>query len=177
MKWRIKMGIVSLIFFGGIIAFALTRGFSFTGGGATAFDSQFEKWARINGVSVELLRAIARVESSMNSRAIGDNGDSIGLMQINCRPDSSGVCTARFPGVPIWPGATRNKLLGAEFNIAVASYILRENIDRYGFVKGVAVYNRYASRNENPPFTNQGYVNKVMLALGGIPDDVQEMEQ
>lgn len=46
------------------------------------YDDLFKKWASMRGLDWKLLRAFATVESDLKETATGDNGASIGLMQI-----------------------------------------------------------------------------------------------
>jgi soluble lytic murein transglycosylase-like protein len=46
------------------------------------YDDIFKKWASLRGLDWKLLRAFATVESNLKETAIGDNGRSIGLMQV-----------------------------------------------------------------------------------------------
>jgi len=46
------------------------------------YDDIFKKWASLRGLDWKLLRAFATVESSLKETATGDDGRSIGLMQV-----------------------------------------------------------------------------------------------
>jgi len=46
------------------------------------YDDIFKKWASLRGLDWKLLRAFATVESSLKEMAMGDDGRSIGLMQV-----------------------------------------------------------------------------------------------
>ena len=46
------------------------------------YDDIFKKWASLRGLDWKLLRAFATVESSLKEMATGDDGRSIGLMQV-----------------------------------------------------------------------------------------------
>jgi soluble lytic murein transglycosylase-like protein len=46
------------------------------------YDDLFKKWGELRGLDWKLLRAFATVESDLKETAIGDNGRSIGLMQV-----------------------------------------------------------------------------------------------
>ncbi|HKY19645.1 MAG TPA: lytic transglycosylase domain-containing protein [Vicinamibacterales bacterium] len=74
----------------------------------------------------ELLYAIGSVESShdRSARAVADNGTySVGLMQIN----SSWFSTLRTYGIE------EHELLEPCINIQVGAWILRQEVDRYGY--------------------------------------------
>jgi hypothetical protein len=57
---------------------------------------------------------------------------------------------------------TPQKLLDAETNVRIFSKIIDDNVRKYGLERGIATYNRWASRLENKPFTNQRYVDTVL---------------
>jgi len=133
-------------------------------------DDLYQKWGTQSGLDWRLLKAIARVESSENPNAVNPADPSTGLMQILCRPGEGGFCTNRF-NIDGWP-VTKNQLFDPDTNLKMGSQILSWNIRRYGFKRGIAVYNRWASRHdpENGPFGNQEYVNRVLgeyVGLGG----------
>lgn len=46
------------------------------------YDDLFKKWASMRGLDWKLLRAFATVESNLKESATGDDGRSIGLMQV-----------------------------------------------------------------------------------------------
>ena len=129
----------------------------------------YERWGRIHGVEPELLRAIAIVESNENPGAVNPSDPSIGLMQILCKADcQTCLCKNRF-NIEGWIVATPERLLDPDFNVQIGSQIIKWNIKTYGFEKGIAVYNRWASRNDprNGPFGNQAYVDKVLREFPG----------
>lgn len=121
-----------------------------------------EAGARYN-VDWRLLKAIAQVESSENANAVNPSDPSYGLMQVLCTGGE--VCQNRFPAVNGWQGMTKTKLLDPEVNIDIATQILKWNIDNYGqdgLDRAIAVYNNWSARNQQRPFSNQSYVNKVL---------------
>lgn len=103
-------------------------------------------------------------ESRLNPNAVNaaDN-ESIGLMQVLCRPDGLGGCSNKF-NVDGWSEATRKKLFDPRFNIRIGAQILAWNIRTYGLPKAIAVYNRWAERTAlvAGPFENQSYVDAVL---------------
>jgi soluble lytic murein transglycosylase-like protein len=124
----------------------------------------FKKWGAKYGVEWQLLKAVARKESRLNPNAVNDDdNESIGLMQVLCRPDGQGGC-ANSLKVDGWRGATRRKLFDPEFNIKIGTQILAWNIRKYGMPKAVAVYNRWGERSSpiGGPFENQPYVAAVL---------------
>ncbi len=113
-----------------------------------------------------LLRAISIVESAEGNFLVNNFEHSYGLMQILCKNDGDldQYCKNELPAVPMFDEATPNKLLNDTiYNVKIAAQILKWNQDKFGFKRGVAVYNSWSARNapENGPFPNQGYVDKV----------------
>lgn len=127
-------------------------------------DEIYAKWGAQFGVDARLLRAIAQTESSENPGAVNaaDN-ESIGLMQVLCRPDGAGGCTNKL-NVEGWTEATRDRLLDPEFNVYIGAQIIAWNIGQFGVQKGIATYNAWDQRSAPAagPFKNQVYVNKVL---------------
>jgi soluble lytic murein transglycosylase-like protein len=131
---------------------------------AASVDDLFRKWAAVYRVEWQLLKAIARKESRLNPNAVNnDDNESIGLMQVLCRPNGQGGCANNLK-VDGWSEATRGKLFDPEFNIRIGAQILAWNIRKYGMPKAVAVYNRWAERASPRagPFVNQAYVDTVV---------------
>lgn len=127
-------------------------------------DELFQKWGAYFGVEWQLLKAHAIVESSLDPNAVNEtDNESIGLMQILCRPDGNGGCMNRL-NVEGWSEATREKLFNPDFNIRIGAGILAWNIRHYGLPRGIAMYNRYAEKDSpiGGPFQNQAYVDKVL---------------
>lgn len=127
-------------------------------------DEVFAKWGAQYNVDPILTKSIARNESSLNPLAVNSaDNESLGLMQILCRPDGHGGCTNKF-NVDGWSEATREKLLTPDFNVQIGTQILAWNIQQYGLPKGIAVYNKWNERTSSPegPFGNQSYVDRVL---------------
>ncbi len=132
--------------------------------GAPTLDEIFVRVGNRRGVDPLLLKAIAMVESSLNPAAINTaDNESIGLMQILCRPDGRGGCSNRFD-VDGWAGISRDRLFDAETNVDIGAQILAWNIRTYGMPKALAVYNAWDQRSANVmgPFKNQSYVDKIL---------------
>jgi len=131
---------------------------------APSMDDLFRKWGVVYGVDWQLLKSIAVTESRLNPDAVNaaDN-ESIGLMQVLCRPDGGGGCSNGL-NVDGWSEATRKKLFDPRFNIKIGAQILAWNIRTYGLPKAIAVYNRWAERTSPVagPFQNQLYVDAVL---------------
>jgi soluble lytic murein transglycosylase-like protein len=127
-------------------------------------EASFRKIGLEKNVDWRLLAAIAKTESDFNSKAVNkDDNESLGLMQILCKPDGKGGCSNTL-NLPEWKGITREKLFDVETNLRIGAGIIAENISRYGMPRAVAAYNRYAERlsPQYGPFKNQAYVNKVL---------------
>lgn len=131
----------------------------------------YQRHAAALGIDWRIVRAIAQVESGENPSAVNaaDN-ESIGLMQVLCRPDGQGGCANRL-NVDGWDQATRARLFDPEFNVWIGAQILAWNIGQFGVLKGIATYNAWDQRTAPAagPFKNQAYVNKVIArarALG-----------
>lgn len=111
----------------------------------------FEEAGRFYGISPELLRAIAEVESNYNPNAINYNSNGsydFGLMQINS-------AWARTLGMDNWL-----RLGDPCFNVMVGAWVLAQCIDRYGYTwEAVGCY------NARSPEKRTRYANKVFRAL------------
>lgn len=134
---------------------------------AVTLDDLFEQYGARFAVDPALLKAVAMVESGLNPLAVRNNPPhdvSVGLMQILCIPDASGVCQNQFPALSDWRGTTFESLKNPELNICIGARILSDNIRRYGFPRGLAVYNSWSARHAsvNGPFPNDAYVAKVL---------------
>lgn len=138
----------------------------------SGLDFIYQKWANIRGLDWLLVKAVAQVESDEQPAAVNPNDPSYGLMQILCVQSSpTGHCRNRFPAIPNWDEATQEKLVSdPDYNVDIGTQILKWNLDAYGFPRGIAVYNRWASRNdpEQGPFGNQEYVDKVLAKLAAL---------
>jgi soluble lytic murein transglycosylase-like protein len=140
---------------------------------ARSIDDIFRAVGEEYGVPPALLKAIAIVESSMDARAVNPrDNESIGLMQILCKPDGKGGCGNRFD-IDGWETITREKLFDPETNIRMGAQILKWNLDTYGYPKGVAVYNAWDQRftDQNGPFKNADYVSKVVAHYGRLANE------
>ena len=128
-----------------------------------SYDELYRKYGQAVGIDWQLIKAVAIVESGENPKAFNPNDPSYGLMQI--------VYPATR-NIDDWPPENANKLYDPDYNIKVGSRILAWGIQKYGISRGIAVFNRYASRLDPPegPFGNQAYVDKVFRVytqLGG----------
>jgi hypothetical protein len=131
---------------------------------SSSIDDLLKKWGAAYGVEWRLLKAVAVTESRLNPNAVNSaDNESIGLMQVLCRPDGLGGCSNKL-NVDGWSEATRKKLFDPRFNIRIGAQILAWNIRTYGLPKAIAVYNRWAERMSlvAGPFENQSYVDAVL---------------
>lgn len=130
--------------------------------------SIYEGVAAREGVPAYLLRAHAIIESSEDPYAYRDEGNgraSRGLMQI--------LCPAPLPALEGngWDGDEPvggcGSLFDPVWNVTLGARVLRWNLTNYGFPRGSAIYNRWASRNDPPagPFGNQVYVDRLRRHL------------
>ena len=90
----------------------------------------YEKYGKQYGISPKLLKAIAKVESGEQPGIVGDDGESVGLFQIQ----------------PKWHMQRLKEgesLLDPEVNTRIACEILTELTDKYGTLDEVlTAYNR-----------------------------------
>ena len=129
-----------------------------------SIDDLLKKWGAVHGVEWQLLKAIAIKESRLNPNAVSTaDNESIGLMQVLCRPDGQGGCSNNL-NVDGWRKATRKKLFDPDFNIRIGAQILAWNIRSYRMPRAIAVYNRWAERRSPVagPFENLSYVDAVL---------------
>ena len=92
--------------------------------------SIYERYGKLYGISPKLLKAIAKVESGEQPSIVGDDGESIGLFQIQ----------------PKWHAQRLKEgesLLDPEVNTRIACEILTELMEKYGALDEVlTAYNR-----------------------------------
>jgi len=115
---------------------------------------QIYKKYESDDVPWQLLRAVAIVESSENYLAFNPNDPSYGLMQIlwtgNNRLNVDG-----------WPPPDLGALYDPEYNVRIGSQILAWNIAKYGWFRGIIVYNNWSARKGKIPLTSIKYYGKV----------------
>ncbi len=129
-----------------------------------SLDSIFNMQGATYGVEPVLLKAIAMTESSLNPRAVNPSDPSYGLMGI--------LYPATRFGIEGWPPASAEALYDPAYNVQIGAQVLAWNQRTYGWLRGIATYNRWASRLDPPagPFGNQAYVRRVLrhyVASGG----------
>jgi soluble lytic murein transglycosylase-like protein len=120
-------------------------------------DSCMAKAAALHHVDLSLLRAIAKVESNMNPKAVGKNtngSSDTGLMQIN---DWWLPTLAKH-------GIKKSDLLDACTSAYVGAWILARSIQQHGLTwRAVGAY------NSPTPKYQQIYADKVNKALAQRP--------
>ncbi len=88
-----------------------------------------EETADSYGISPKLIKAIIEVESGGDANAVGDNGNSLGLMQIQLRYHAQRLKEGE-------------SLLDPKVNVRVGCEILSEIMDKYGTLdEALTVYN------------------------------------
>lgn len=93
------------------------------------YKDYIEETAESYGISPKLIKAIIKVESGGDANAIGDNGNSLGLMQIQ----------PRYHAQRLKEGES---LLDPKVNVRVGCEILSEIMDKYSTLDEVlTVYN------------------------------------
>jgi soluble lytic murein transglycosylase-like protein len=85
------------------------------------YDDIFKKWASLRGLDWKLLRAFATVESNLKETAIGDNGRSIGLMQVQL------IIGQAYAGV-----SDLTELYDPDKNVEAGSGYIADLMSKYG---------------------------------------------
>lgn len=130
--------------------------------------SIYEGVAAREGVPAYLLRAHAIIESGEDPDAYRDEGGgraSHGMMQILCPSPLPALEGNGWSGD--YPVGGCESLRDPVWNVTLGARVLRWNLAQYGFPRGSAIYNRWASRNDPPggPFGNQVYVDRLRRHL------------
>lgn len=119
----------------------------------------FLQAARTYGISVELLWAIARVESNFQVTATGYNKNGtrdLGVMQIN---------SGHLPRLAAHAITDQRLLTESCLNVHVGAWILRENLERYGYTwEAVGAYNASERRRD----LRLNYARKVHRKLAEL---------
>lgn len=130
----------------------------------SGLNALYATYGAMFGVDWRLVHAVALHESGENPAAVNHaDNESLGLMQVLCRPDGRGGCANKL-NVQGWSTATRERLLDPDFNVYIGAQILADNIRQYGVEKGIAVYNAWDQHTAPTagPFKNQAYVDDVL---------------
>lgn len=109
-------------------------------------DEIFKKWGDYYKIDPMLLKAIATNESSLDSQAIGDDGASLGLMQLQ-------FATARAYGCQ-----DSNDLFDAEENVRCGGGYLATLLSKYDTEGAIQAYNLGETK------FNKGKTSPVYLA-------------
>lgn len=147
-KWIILFGIglIGLLyFFKEPVSQTIETGIRWAMG---LYDEIYKKWALMRNIDWKLLKAVATIESSENPNAIGDEGRSIGLMQVSLVVGQS-------------YGMNNEDLLNPDLNIQVGSGFLKEMTDKYGLEGGIQAYNLGETKFRKG-ITSPVYLDKVM---------------
>jgi len=113
----------------------------------------YQKYAS-EDVPWQLLRAVAIVESGEDYLAFNPNDPSYGLMQILW----TGSNKLNVEG---WPPPDTTTLYLPDYNVKIGSQILSWNIKKYGWVRGIIVYNNWSARKGKIPLTSWRYYGRV----------------
>lgn len=128
--------------------------------GTESMDSIFEEASARYGVSVDLIKSVAKAESNFNTKAVSKAG-AVGVMQLM-------PATARSLGVTDPYDARQNIMGGTKY--------LKENLDRFGgnVSLALAAYNAGPNSVQKyggiPPYKEtQNYVKTVLSYMNGSP--------
>ena len=125
------------------------------------FDDIYRSVGERRGVDWRLLKAVAIVESSEDPEAVNPNDPSYGLMQILCA--GTGDRCANKLYVEGWPPLRSELTSNPRLNVDIGAQILRYNIDKFGFRRGIAAYNNWSARfDPEGAERNKGYVDRVL---------------
>ena len=119
-------------------------------------EHDFDKFFLKHSAYPYITKAIAITESNLNSKAIGDNGQSFGLMQLQ-------LPTAKGYG---YYGSSFG-LLNPETNIYFGNKFLMDMISKYGKNKGIMTYNLGETKVKKG-ITNQDYLDKVLKISNSV---------
>jgi len=118
------------------------------------YDEIYRRWGELRQLDWRLIKAVAIVESSERAEVVGDDGQSIGLMQV------SRVVGASY-------GMTITDLFDPNLNVQAGSGFLAEMINRYGLEGGIQAYNlgetKYRKGLRSPT-----YLSKVMTEFNKL---------
>jgi soluble lytic murein transglycosylase-like protein len=124
---------------------------------ASTFDSIYQKWSEALGIDWKLVKAVAITESSEDPSAIGDNGNSFGLMQVQ-------NLVGNF-----YANAKGQELLDPEKNVEAGSKYLAEMVRKYGTEGGIQAYN-LGETKYLAGLTSPTYLSKVMKNFNSLQE-------
>lgn len=119
-------------------------------------DSLFQKWGNIYSLDWKLIKAVATVESELSPSAIGDDGVSFGLMQIQ-------IATAKGYGM-----TDAENLLDPDTNIKYGAKFLSDMIVKYGLDSGVQIYTLGEPKFLKKGYRAQDYLNRVIKTYDSL---------
>jgi soluble lytic murein transglycosylase-like protein len=126
---------------------------------ASSNQNCFEQSGKKYGISSELLKAMAKVESDHNSFAINKNNNGsqdYGILQVN----SWWISRLKKYGL------TKKKLMKPCVNIEVATWILAKNIEQYGNTwKAVGIYHAGTGKTKTIEKRRKKYEMAVFNSL------------
>lgn len=122
-----------------------------------SLDDKIKKYAALNGLDWLLVKSICKIESNLNPKAVGDDGESLGLMQIQ-RSTAKGY------------GATdQTDLFDSDENLRFGCAFLSDLIKKYGLLMAIEIYNlgetKYLKGYRAPD-----YLNRVIKVYSTIPE-------
>lgn len=124
------------------------------------WDDIYKKWADVRGLDWRLLKAVAMHESDENPNAIGDNGASIGLMQVQK------IIGQAYAGV-----TDLTELYDPDKNVEAGSGFLKDMIDKYGVEGGIQAYNLGETKYRKG-ITSPDYLRIVMNNYNNLQSEV-----
>jgi len=117
------------------------------------FDDLISNASQKFGLPKSLIAAVIYTEAGNDPAAVGDNGNSFGLMQVQCRTardmEFQGQCT---------------QLKSPHSSVFFGSKYLRNRIDKYGLELGVLSYNTGSPTRAGKLFDPNQYRDKVFSA-------------
>lgn len=110
----------------------------------------YKKWGELRGIDWKLLKAIAQTESSENPNVTGDDGRSIGLMQVQF------LIGEAYAGV-----TCLDELFDVDKNIEAGSGYLQHLLSKYSLEGAIQAYN-LGETKFNKGSTSPAYLAKVL---------------
>ncbi len=105
--------------------------------------------AEKHGVDLAIIAGIVNQESSFDPEAVGDAGESFGLMQLHIRGAGSGLML--------------EELVDVATNLDLGTAYFKANLDTFGSVdRALSAYNQGGAGLERNGIINQHYIDKVL---------------